>query len=302
MSDTHLPPPAPEPDLKAQWASLQPNQFQLLRLAPLPIEKGSGARHLRFARLGRVERHHPQQSMLRMSIELPGQVLHKEHNRLELWADHRSRELRLGIDGGLQIEPANRGLGRLLLAQGVIWAKQRWGSYQVVGGALPAKGSLDDNSRGRRDRVMKALGVKLTFEDNLQLKGQYSAGKVSELSSDWNLEKAQIIDLLIELQKEMGLAMIFISHDLAVVREISHRVMVLYLGRVMELADRDRLYAGLMLQQADQSLHEQALKIRQAEDRVAAFKRNESSLRFSVNALLGLCGFLTLLLLFLVFV
>jgi oligopeptide/dipeptide ABC transporter ATP-binding protein len=55
--------------------------------------------------------------------------------------------------------------------------------------------------------------------------------------------RAQIIDLLIALQKEMGLAMMFISHDLAVVREISHRVLVLYLGRVMELADRERLYA-----------------------------------------------------------
>ena len=53
---------------------------------------------------------------------------------------------------------------------------------------------------------------------------------------------AQIIDLLIELQRDMGLAMIFISHDLAVVREISHRVMVLYLGRVMEEASRDQLY------------------------------------------------------------
>ena len=56
--------------------------------------------------------------------------------------------------------------------------------------------------------------------------------------------RAQIIDLLILLQKEMGLAMIFISHDLAVVREISHRVMVLYLGRVMEEADREQLYAA----------------------------------------------------------
>ncbi len=56
--------------------------------------------------------------------------------------------------------------------------------------------------------------------------------------------RAQIIDLLIELQKEMGLAIMFISHDLAVVREISHRVMVLYLGRVMEKADRDQLYAA----------------------------------------------------------
>ncbi|MFI4935369.1 MAG: dipeptide ABC transporter ATP-binding protein [Caulobacterales bacterium] len=56
--------------------------------------------------------------------------------------------------------------------------------------------------------------------------------------------RAQIIDLLIELQKDMGLAMMFISHDLAVVREISHRVLVLYLGRVMEEADRDQLYAS----------------------------------------------------------
>jgi ABC-type microcin C transport system duplicated ATPase subunit YejF len=55
--------------------------------------------------------------------------------------------------------------------------------------------------------------------------------------------RAQVIDLLIGLQAEMGLAMIFISHDLAVVREISHRVLVLYRGLVVETADADRLYA-----------------------------------------------------------
>jgi oligopeptide/dipeptide ABC transporter ATP-binding protein len=54
--------------------------------------------------------------------------------------------------------------------------------------------------------------------------------------------RAQIIDLLIELQRDMGLAMMFISHDLAVVREISHRILVLYLGRVMETASREQLY------------------------------------------------------------
>ena len=54
--------------------------------------------------------------------------------------------------------------------------------------------------------------------------------------------RAQIIDLLIDLQRQLGMAMMFISHDLAVVREISHRVMVLYLGRVMELASREQLY------------------------------------------------------------
>jgi oligopeptide transport system ATP-binding protein len=56
--------------------------------------------------------------------------------------------------------------------------------------------------------------------------------------------QAQIINLLMRLQREFGLALLFISHDLAVVRHISHRILVLYLGRMMELAGRDALYAG----------------------------------------------------------
>jgi oligopeptide transport system ATP-binding protein len=56
--------------------------------------------------------------------------------------------------------------------------------------------------------------------------------------------QAQIVNLLMDLQAEMGLSLIFISHNLAVVRHISHRVMVLYLGKVMEIADRDSLYAN----------------------------------------------------------
>lgn len=55
--------------------------------------------------------------------------------------------------------------------------------------------------------------------------------------------RAQIIDLLLDLQREFGLGMLFISHDLAVVREVSHRIMVMYLGRVVETADRDTIYA-----------------------------------------------------------
>jgi oligopeptide/dipeptide ABC transporter ATP-binding protein len=54
--------------------------------------------------------------------------------------------------------------------------------------------------------------------------------------------QAQIIELLMQLQSEFGLSMLFISHDLSVVREVSHRVMVLYLGRVVELASREAIY------------------------------------------------------------
>ncbi|HET7086060.1 MAG TPA: dipeptide ABC transporter ATP-binding protein [Rhizomicrobium sp.] len=55
--------------------------------------------------------------------------------------------------------------------------------------------------------------------------------------------QAQIVDLIRDLQAETGLALIFISHDLSVVRRLSHRVMVLYLGRVVELAPSAQLYA-----------------------------------------------------------
>ena len=49
--------------------------------------------------------------------------------------------------------------------------------------------------------------------------------------------QAQIVQLLKELQAEFGMSMLFISHDLSVVRAISNRIMVLYLGRIVELGD-----------------------------------------------------------------
>ena len=56
--------------------------------------------------------------------------------------------------------------------------------------------------------------------------------------------QGQIVNLLVDLQKESGTAMLFISHNLAVVRHLSHRVLVLYRGRLVEVAACDALFAA----------------------------------------------------------
>ena len=54
--------------------------------------------------------------------------------------------------------------------------------------------------------------------------------------------QAQVVNLLEELQKKIGLTYVFIAHDLSMVRHISDRIAVMYLGKIMELADRDEIY------------------------------------------------------------
>ena len=63
-----------------------------------------------------------------------------------------------------------------------------------------------------------------------------------EATSDLDVSiQAQVVQLLVDLQKERGLSYIFIGHDLALIRNISHRIAVMYLGRIVEVIDSEKL-------------------------------------------------------------
>lgn len=56
--------------------------------------------------------------------------------------------------------------------------------------------------------------------------------------------KAQVVNLLQDIQRELGLSMLFISHDLAIVEHMTHRVAVMYLGKIVEMGDRRQIFAN----------------------------------------------------------
>jgi len=235
------PEPAPLP-----WAEVTAEHFQLLRLAPLPTDRNSGARPLRFVQYGYAERHNKDTSLLRMVVQLPGQKVRKEQNHLDVWVDHQEKRVHIGPDSGLQIEPLNRGLGRFLLSQAVSWAQRKWAHYRVDGAALANKDALNEDTRLRRDHVLHSHGLEVEYADAQHLKGRYIEVQVGELKAGWNTDKVQRVEIL----------------------DAAH-----------------------MLQQAEQNLQEKEAQLRERDERVSKYRREDSGLRFTITCLVAFAVF-----------
>jgi oligopeptide/dipeptide ABC transporter ATP-binding protein len=83
--------------------------------------------------------------------------------------------------------------------------------------------------------------------------------------------QAQIINLFLKLRREFGLTMLFISHDLGVVRHVSDRVAIMYLGRIVEIGDARRIYAN-PLHPYTRALLDSVPKLVLADDEIVSFK------------------------------
>jgi oligopeptide/dipeptide ABC transporter ATP-binding protein len=83
--------------------------------------------------------------------------------------------------------------------------------------------------------------------------------------------QAQIINLFLKLRRELGLTMLFISHDLGVVRHVSDRVAIMYLGRIVEIGDSRATYAN-PLHPYTRALLDSIPKLVLADDEIVSFK------------------------------
>ena len=130
---------------------------------------------------------------------------------------------------------------------------------EIVGEALDIHGLYKKNRQERINELLRTVG--LNEEHSNRYPHEFSGGQQQRIGIARALAvepefivcdepisaldvsiQAQIVNMLEDMQKEMGLTYLFIAHDLSVVKHISDRIGVMYLGKMVELVDAERLY------------------------------------------------------------
>jgi len=135
---------------------------------------------------------------------------------------------------------------------------------QSIGEGLLIHGIGDDRARVKRvDEILELVG--LEAQHALRYPHEFSSGQRQRIGIGRSLTvsprliiadepvsaldvsiQAQILNLMLDLRREFGLAYLFIAHDLSVIRQISHRVAVMYLGKIVELAERGEFFQNAL--------------------------------------------------------
>ena len=139
----------------------------------------------------------------------------------------------------------------------------RWVVEDIVGEPLSEHGLISDKGalRERVEALLESVG--LAAQDRVKYPHQFSGGQRQRISIARALAtepeflvcdeptsaldvsvQAQVLNIMKDLQRRLGLTYLFISHNLAVVRHVSDQVGVMYLGRLVELADKQSLFAN----------------------------------------------------------
>ena len=131
---------------------------------------------------------------------------------------------------------------------------------QSIGEALFIHGMKDDSERTRRvAEILERVG--LEAQHAWRYPHEFSSGQRQRIGIGRALAvdprliiadepvsaldvsiQAQILNLMLDLQTEFGLSYLFIAHDLSVVKQVSHRVAIMYLGKIAELAEKDEIF------------------------------------------------------------